>query len=184
MNRKVFAYCLILAALVVLPILLVVLGLRGGDIAVKREDEAPNFLLIDNQGNRITTQDMLERKFGLVFFSADCDYCVEELKQLNSLIPKYQEKFKLIFVSLSDSETTERVKSKIGLLEKCYPASSDILNRFKVKNIPMLFLIDERGKISFRQTGMRSLDFQTLIIDRFVGGESLNEEAIRSVYKP
>jgi thioredoxin-related protein len=120
----------------------------------------------------------------MIFFSADCDYCVEVLKQLNNLIPKYQGKLRLLFVSLSDPEMTDRVRSKTGLLPGCYQASSDTLSGFNVKNVPMLVLIDERGKIAFRQVGMRSLDFQTLIIDRFVSGESLNEEALRSVYKP
>jgi hypothetical protein len=184
MNRKLFAYCLILAALTVLPILLIVRGQRAGKIASKRDPYAPNFLLTDKQGNRVTNRDLFAQKFGMIFFSADCDYCVEVLKQLNNLIPKYQGKLRLLFVSLSDPEMTDRVRSKTGLLPGCYQASSDTLSGFNVKNVPMLVLIDERGKIAFRQVGMRSLDFQTLIIDRFVSGESLNEEALRSVYKP
>jgi peroxiredoxin len=183
MNRKLFAYCLILAALIVLPTLLVVLGQRAGNTAVKRDDDAPDFLLIDNRGNRITNRYMLNQKFGLVFFSADCGYCIEELKRLNSLITNHQGKFKLLFVSLSESEKTERLAGKIGLPETYYQASSDTLSRFNLRHVPTLVLIDERGKISFRQTGMRSLDFEALIIDRFMSGESLDEEAIRSVYK-
>lgn len=127
---------------------------------------------------------MLERKYGLLFFRADCDYCIDELQQLNELVPPSQNKFTLLLVSLSDTEMTARVKRKLGLFSECYIASPETLTRYNVNSVPLLVLIDERGEISYTQLGMRRRSFQKLVFGRFMHGESLTDQALRASYKP
>ncbi len=144
----------------------------------------PPFLLTDGRGNQVTNRDMLGRRYGLLFFRADCEYCIGELRHLDEVVPGYESRFDLLLVSLSDAEMTEHIKSKSNLSLEYYTASPDSISRLKLRGVPLLLLIDEHEKISYLQTGLRSKDFQRIVFHRFVSGESLTDEALRSAYKP
>ncbi len=143
-------------------------------------ENVPGFSMTNSSRGRISDQDLLGRRYCLLFYRADCDYCLEELKQLNRIYPAYKENFDLFAVSLNDGKPPENVLGKLEL----YFASSDSLSDFGVKNVPVLLLVDERGKIVYRQPGMRSDAFQKTVFDRFVRGESLTDDALRFVFKP
>lgn len=155
-----------------------------GSSTARPNNYIPYFSLSDHRGVQVTSGDLAGSKYALLFFRADCSYCLEELKQLHELAPHYQGRFKLFPVSLSDEQTTGRLTSELGFAMECYMASPETLSRFKIGSVPLLLLIDEQGRILYLQIGTRSSAFQILIFDRFIRGESLTDEAIRSVYRP
>ena len=177
-------YCFFLVACVALLILGVIQAKRSRRFALKQDLSAPDFALVDARGKRVTNLDLLGSKYGLIFVRAECDYCFEELKQLSELLRAHEGKVDLLLVSLSDQKMTERISEKVGQALDFYTASSETLSRLNVSSLPMLVLIDELGRVSYLQVGVRSTDFQKLIFDRFVRGESLTEEAIRAIYQP
>jgi peroxiredoxin len=156
---------------------------RAGADRPAQNKPAPHFLLADSRGRRLAKDDMAGRKYGLLFFRADCDYCIDELKQMNELLPKYQGSFALLLVSSSDARSTEELKKRLGLFSDHYTAIGETLARFNVNGFPMLALVNERGEIAYTQMGMRSLEFQTLVFDRFMQGESLTDQALRAAYQ-
>jgi len=183
MKRGIYLYRLILAAC-----LLIIIACAAGiginrHTRARQDENAPGFLITKPDGGQLSNKDLLGHSFCLLFIRADCNYCLEELKQLNTIYTDYKDKFDLLLVSTGNEELSDEFKARLKMPLDLYRASPEMSSHFKVKNVPMLVLVDEHGKIRYRQMGLRSEKFQKIVFERFVRRESLTDEALRLVYK-
>lgn len=128
---------------------------------------APDFTLPDMNGKRVTLSD----KFGegpiyISFWATWCKPCREELKIMQRLYSKYDERgFKVIAINTEDSRAMGKIKSFV----KSNGWNFDILidgdgevfrRKYKGFALPYSVLTDPQGKVIFSAIGFKPGDEQ------------------------
>ncbi len=140
------------------------------------------FALTGSDGGAISNRDLLGRKYALLFYRPDCDYCVRELVQLDRLRSEFVDQFDLLRVSIVEQGFSEELKAGLKHEIEYYRPSTETQNRLRVGRVPMLLLVNENGMVVYSQFGLRADDFLKLLVDRFVRNQSLSEPALRRAY--
>ncbi len=183
MRQKGVLYFTIIIAILTVATATVVTKLhQAQNNELKQGKPIPNFSLANSKGDRITNAGLLGRKFGLIFIRVECDHCADEMTEMRDLLPYYRGQFELLILSLNDLERTELLRSKVGSGFDIYTVPPDQADRLRVGKVPLLVLVDEAGIISYLQVGRRNSQFQSIVFNRFVRGESLSDEALRAAY--
>lgn len=119
-------------------------------------DPLPAGDLHDDRDNSVNVVDVLDRNKGnlLIVSSTSCKPCMEELSQLRKY--KGLDKFKLIVLSKdgasSRSVYQSAIKSPFTLLSD--RDGQYVQETLHAMNSPISFIVDQRGKIVFDQSGL------------------------------
>lgn len=129
---------------------------------------APNFSLLDLNGNRISLTDLKGKIVVLDFWATWCAPCIASMPAMKKLIDTHPEVvFLFIATQETGSEAQARVKAyikknKFPLKVLLDPADTKnpkifaVANSYKVKGIPAKMVIDKHGKLRFSTEGYTS----------------------------
>ena len=138
-------------------------------IAAKMIDEqAPNFKVTDTKGKEVLLSDFKGKIVVLDFWATWCGPCKKSLPAMQMLVDKYKDDKSVAFLFIHTWETVKDPKSDAVnyllthnldlplFMDLKDPAtkSNPAVSSFGVKGIPAKFVIDGKGKIRFKSSGM------------------------------
>ncbi|MDH8001284.1 thiol-disulfide oxidoreductase ResA [Bacillus cereus] len=117
---------------------------------VKIGSTAPDFVLVDLEGNTHQLSDYRGKGVFLNFWATWCKPCEKEMPYMNKLYPEYKKKGVEILAVDAD-ETEIAIKSFRDQYNLSFPMMVDkgnqVLNTYGVGPIPATYLIDKNGKV-------------------------------------
>jgi peroxiredoxin len=152
-------------------LLTIVLAL-GVDPVVGKE-KAPNFTLVEINGEQFSLSDHLGKVVLLDFFTTYCTPCVSEIKHLKGLYDEYSPD-QLVILSISVdpySDTVQDLQSFAQLNEITWTVARDTDNvayKYGVSPIPHLVMIDSEGYKRHSHIGLTAESTLRLEIDPLV----------------
>ena len=131
---------------------------------MKVGDAVPEFHLIGDNGQTISSASMLGQVYLLSFFDTGCRDCQKEFPILQQIYDKY--KGVLPVFNVPRSQTADEVKeywSETGLSMPVYtPTDKSLYYKFATRGIPRIYIIDGTGKVLDVFTDSPIADFDTL----------------------
>jgi len=152
--------CVLLSAI----LLLVLFGCAPQE--VKHEGTAPDFTVLDNDGNEVRLSDYYGKPVVLNFWATWCYYCKVEMPDFNRAYAEYPD-VQFLMVNATDgvNETVESAKAYVSEegydFEIFFDTDYDAINSYGVTGFPTTFFIDEKGDLVTYSRGM--IDYETLI---------------------
>lgn len=123
---------------------------------------APNFTLSNLAGEKITLESLRGKVVLLDFWATWCKPCVKSMPQLNGLHEKWNKSGLSVVGIAIDEDGKKKVEPFILKHKIVYPilvdtAENPVWETYKVKIIPMLFLVDRQGQIVQQWLGEMNL---------------------------
>lgn len=93
------------------------------------------------------------------FWATWCTPCIKELREIDEVYSTIQDSFrlKLIAVSVDDARNSSKVFPKVvgegWAYEVVLDQNQDLSRSMNVNNVPMMFIIDRKGKIVYSHQG-------------------------------
>ncbi len=132
---------------------------KGPPPLIAVDTPAPDFRLQDLQGREIRLVDLRGRPVLLVFGTTWCPYCREEIPRIKEIYARGRAA-NLEVLNIYINETEKKVAAYAARHALPYPVLPDpdgtAAGRYQVRGVPMLVLVDRRGKILCLQC--RNLD--------------------------
>ncbi|PHO12240.1 thioredoxin [Malaciobacter marinus] len=119
---------------------------------------------INKEGEKLIF-DWPKKKIVLLnFFGTWCNPCIAEIPHFNNLIKKYQEDLEIVAVSLEKKNEKQTTNEALESFKNKYNIQYKIVNSEEkynlasalgeIKTIPTMFLIDKKGNIKQKYTGI------------------------------
>jgi peroxiredoxin len=135
-------------------------------------EPAPDFSLVDVDGNNFTLSSHLGKVVVLNFMATWCGGCKSEIPELKSVWTIYNKTIVMVSISIA-FETEEQIRtfrdSHQGATWIWIKDTADVAKAYDVNLIPKTVIIDKNGFIAFTHTGW--VDSSTLIseIEQLLG---------------
>ncbi|MEW6087531.1 MAG: TlpA disulfide reductase family protein [bacterium] len=124
-------------------------------------DEAPDFSILDLDGNEISLESLLNGKeIILNFWASWCPSCREEIPRLNEFAEKYKDKIEIVGINLEEpKETVQSFVRASGIKYKILLDSKGKTgNLYMVRAIPTNILINKDGLIKKLNIDIREIE--------------------------
>ncbi len=146
----------------ILPMLLLAIGACGAKaqdnaapveqvIAVADRDEAPDFTLMDIEGNSLSLSDLKGKWVVLDFWGSWCPWCIKGFPALKEAYKQYDGKVEVLGIDCGDTEEVwkEAVKKyELPWLQVYNPRGTDLTDRYGIQGFPTKFIIDPEGRVA------------------------------------
>ncbi len=110
---------------------------------------APDFTMLDPQGNEVKLSDFLGKPIILNFWASWCGPCKSEMPDIQEFYEKYGEEIQFLLVSVDDS--VEDAKAFIADAGYTFPVYFDTTSMgaytYGATSIPLTFFIDANGDL-------------------------------------
>jgi peroxiredoxin len=169
-TKKPLAALKLVAAVSVPVVLLIALQRISIEQPLKAGDSAPA-LILQNPGAAIPIclSDLYSQRSAVLFFSADCPHCKQELKNFQKLWEALGGHLKFLLITMSDRVRTKSLLDSLGI---SVPVAIDREGRaqrsFGAFPVPALFLINAGGIIHMTSFGKRSLGVRKEQLETFL----------------
>ncbi len=133
--------------------------------ASKSENAAPDFTVLDNEGNEVKLSDYKGKPVVLNFWTTWCYYCKEEMPDFNEAYQKYPDvQFLMVNVTDGVQETKASAKEFVAWegyqFDVFFDTKLEAANAYYVAGLPATFFIDKDGDLTASSNG--ALDLKTL----------------------
>ncbi|MDG5787652.1 thiol-disulfide oxidoreductase ResA [Evansella sp. AB-P1] len=138
---------------------------------VDRDDEAPNFILEDINGNQIELEQLRGQGVYLNFWQTYCVWCREKMQYLRDHYEEYKEKgVEIVAVNVDEGRgSVERHQERFNINYGLYlDRGSLVTNAYGVTSLPTVFLIDENGVVIEKQVGGKTENQVLASLDKLV----------------
>ena len=125
---------------------------------IKKGSEAPNFALVDIEGNKHTLSDYKGQGIFLNFWGTWCKPCEYEMPYMNNQYQKYKDQGVQI-LAVNVNESALAVQNFVDRHELTFPVMIDkgeVQSAYGVGNLPATLLIDKNGEVIDIITGSMS----------------------------
>jgi peroxiredoxin len=129
----------------------------------------PNFVALDMNGNRVELSALRGKVVVINLWFINCPNCLDEIKQLNTLVDDYKNKSDVVFLGLAASPKaalqTFLVKNPFNYT--IIPnAQMIIISKFGTPDasgqinvpFPMHFIIDREGNVVLKEQGVKGVE--------------------------
>jgi len=121
-------------------------------------DAAPDFTLMDIDGNEFSLGDFLGKVVILDFFGSRCGPCLEEMSHLKVVYEEFGEDVLAIMsIGVSFGDTVERLKQireGYGINWTLAVDTAGVADKYNVVAVPTLVIIDPEGYKRYRHVGL------------------------------
>lgn len=118
--------------------------------ALQKNKPAPNFILKDNNDKEIDLEKFKGKWIYLNFWATWCTPCISEFKILQQLLPNYEKKLEVISISIDNNPLNMFYYLKNNKFDwnfAHFDNNFELLENYKIKNLPVFILIDPKGNI-------------------------------------
>lgn len=123
--------------------------------------EAPNIEITGFDGNKINLKNYLGKPVVINFWASWCAPCKREASDLEEVYQFFKNR-EVQFIGIASDDTIADAKKFIKEYKVTYPngmdENEDISKKYSVLTLPITFVIDREGKISFKKIGQISAD--------------------------
>lgn len=136
------------------------------DSSVKDHSSAPEVIFRSQNGEVINIQKDTGTVYFINFWATWCPPCRAEMPSINALSSKIMNKknVKFIMVDVDNKmDSSEKYMQKRGMNLEVYAAISSIPDVLFNGTLPTTVIIDSKGKIVFRHTGVANYDSVEMI---------------------
>jgi thiol-disulfide isomerase/thioredoxin len=123
-------------------------------------EEFAGFALKDLQGNAIHSSELGGKLLVLDFWTTWCGACQQSFPELQSVYEKYRANPNVVFLAVNmdrDGDTPEKVREFNNAHRYKFPIAYDegskLTDRFAVKYLPTVLIVDQAGTIRLRHIG-------------------------------
>lgn len=123
---------------------------------LKPGQPAPEFSLKDSSGRALSLESLRGKLVLIDFWATWCAPCIAAMPHLKELNAQYKDKG-LVVVSVTTRDPKGdpvAFMRKKGYTWRMVPKGDAAADAFRVHAVPTLYLLDEEGKIIFRETGL------------------------------
>ncbi|EXG77746.1 Peroxiredoxin [Xylanibacter oryzae DSM 17970] len=153
--RKVYVGIFLSILTFTISLVIYVLVHRQHDLYSSVNEKCLNSKIKDINARELKKYIKYSKKTLLFFGNSDCDYCQNEISYIENHAYKFENRYNLIFVSFETTDVLKEFASKNKLNdffivsdEKC-----ELMDKYKVKGFPTLFLFSTKGKIIMSHNG-------------------------------
>lgn len=135
---------------------------------------APDFTVIDKDGNNIKLSDMKGKPVIINFWATWCPYCVQEMPDFEEAYKTYGDKVHFMMINVTDGyqETLEKAKNFISQKQFTFPVYYDTkimaTKAYSAFSLPCTFFIDAEGNLDSHILGMLTKKDLVSRIDRLL----------------
>jgi peroxiredoxin len=167
--RKTLETLRILAVVAFPVILAVALQRISVEQPLKAGDTAPDILLQSLNSESISLPKLYSQRLAVLFFSAECSHCKQEIKNMERLRETFNGSVQLLLITTSNRAKTKLLMASLGIrVPVAIDEQGKAQSAFGVFTVPALFLIDTRGTIHAGSFGERSLDVRREQLESFL----------------
>jgi len=130
---------------------------RSDERSTNTSGDAPNFKLQDLNGKMVQLSDFKGKPVLLDFWATWCQPCRDSIPGIKKLQKDYADKGLVILAISIDGGTTEDIRAfqqQHGMAYTILIGTEDVTDRYRVRTIPMMIVIDKSGKIQKRYLGV------------------------------
>ena len=126
------------------------------------ENLAPDFTVMDKDGNQVNLSDFFGKPIVLNFWASWCGICQNEMPDFEKAYQELGEEVQFLMVNLTDgfSETISSAKTFLEETGYTFPVYFDTLSdatrTYRAYSIPRTFFLDRNGSIVTKHIGMIS----------------------------
>jgi len=142
------------------------------ELGTKKGNIPPDFIVITTEGRAVVLGDFLRNKQSVIiyFFATWCPYCHQDLTALSKVYKDYEDKVKIIAISLDlneDKDLLKDYKQKYPELQSAMfaPGTDDILTKYQVIRTTTKFAIGKDGKILYAGFGAFDEEQWKILLD-------------------
>ncbi|MGE5809622.1 MAG: TlpA family protein disulfide reductase [Nitrospirota bacterium] len=126
-------------------------------LSVEVGEPAPDFAVQTFDGARLSRATLAGKPAMIVFWNTWCPECLTELPRINRLVQRFgPEGLEILAINtgLNDSESKARAYwKKYGyVFPTGFDQSFEIGHAFRLIGVPMVFLVDTRGVVRYKNT--------------------------------
>lgn len=135
-----------------------------------KNDVAPDFELLDMEGNEVKLSDYKGKTVIVDFWATWCGPCLQSFPVMKKAVEKYaaNDKVKFLFVNTWERVDDKKKNAEEFLQRTKYPFhvlmddQNEVVEKFGVQGIPTKFIIDSAGKIRFQSVGFSGVESEML----------------------
>jgi peroxiredoxin len=151
-------------------------GASGGEnqniIGIEQGQTAPDFTLTDIDGVTFSLSDYRDNIVVIDFMATWCGPCAAQVSHLKQLYENYRARGVVIMSIDVDPSETDRTLQQFKSTYGCdwiFARGSTTGTTYRIVYIPTLYIIDRRGRITYRNTGTTPYSTLASEINKLLG---------------
>ena len=118
---------------------------------IKVNAKAPEFNLVDMEGNNVSLKDYSGKAIALFFWATWCPYCQRETPRLVKLKQEFGDKLEILAINYKES--VDRIRNfalKYGIKYKIVlDNNGEVFRLYNILGVPGVIILDKNGFIQF-----------------------------------
>lgn len=142
----------------------------GESVGIELGQMAPNFTLVGIDGKTFSLRDYRGKVVVIDLMATWCGPCVAQMGHLKQVYSNYGDKVVIMSIDVDPNETNETIgqfKASYGD-EWIFASGPNVGITYEVIYIPTMYIIDQRGRIVYKNVGVTPYSTLSVEIDKLL----------------